>query len=143
MSGDICTCHNYGCSWHWGWGPGILPNTPQCPGWRPTENGTALMSTVLRRTDPEKGEHGPSGLQVKSGECSDCVHGPLCGVGVGVPLPSAGSALDLAEGSPRRLDPTPTHRLAMEVSRGWHPAHLEFRISSTCLGVNAKMHGLS
>ena len=37
----------------------------------------------------------------------------------------------------------PTHYLALEVSRLWGPEHLEFLISSTCLGVSAKMHGLS
>lgn len=56
---------------------------------------------------------------------------------------NAGSASDLAEGSPRPPETTPTHHPAMAASRRWGPEHLEFLISSTCLGVNAKMHGLS
>ena len=46
MSGDICDDHNFreegAPGTEWVGGVGVLLNTPQCPGWPPTEDDPAL-----------------------------------------------------------------------------------------------------
>lgn len=103
----------------------MLLHTPQrtCPDpdVRSSEGGTLL-----------KGDDWPTlGLWVKGGENARAMS-----TGWGPPFPamlSPGSAAGLAKAA------LGCHR----GGQGAGTAHLEFRISSTCLGVKAKMHGLS
>lgn len=73
-----------------------------------------------------------AGLQIRSGACADCVHGPTR-VGWEHRCQEQGLRWiwPKAPGRPDHARPRPP------------TAHLEFLISSTCLGVKAKMHGLS
>lgn len=51
VSGDICGCHDWGCSqYRGGGGRGAAPHPT--PGWPPAENGPALMSAAPSIENP-------------------------------------------------------------------------------------------
>ena len=75
MSGDRGGCHDWGGSSS-GWGPGILPNTPQCTGRPTTEHDPAPRA--------EKQSQAGSGERLQWGAlpCSDTVPGRADPVGL-------------------------------------------------------------